>query len=338
MSEDQKELDKLIDEAIDSKDIAERVLNHGYVKFIEGWGGGTVEDPEAGIIEAARQSTQGSFRGWDRDERLLRYLFNSDPPHATPFEFAGMTIEVQAPIFVFREWHRHRTQSYNEMSARYEQLPPLWYIPKVANLLERSQKAFETANKQAGVDKSAVLLTEENAEKFRLGLEADCKRFAKKYDTSLSNGVPRELARCGMPVCYFSRMRACANLRNWLAFLTLRMDPGAQWEIRQFANAVGRIVAEQFPRTWNLFERKRNLSGPVSVKPGPDQWFDFPQGKGVWVASEVSTMGYANVYQVDHFSEDDSLRFWDSEKDEWLPVEMMDPVRYFQLKVDVSNV
>jgi len=120
------------------------VLDHGYVERIEAWGYGrdghtqpnvraSVEgeesgvflepDYERGIIEAARQSTQGSFRGWDEDQRLLKYLH--EHRHATPFEFAGMVVEVQAPIFVFREWHRHRTQSYNEMSARYAPLPDL---------------------------------------------------------------------------------------------------------------------------------------------------------------------------------------------------------------------
>src|SRR5437763_2378669 len=106
------------------------VLDHGYVEFIEAWGQWKVRETEAGISEAARQSTQGSFRGWEADEKLLRFLFTNTPQHATPFEFAGMVIEVQAPIFVFREWHRHRTQSYNEMSARYAPLPDLYYLPQ----------------------------------------------------------------------------------------------------------------------------------------------------------------------------------------------------------------
>ncbi len=107
------------------------LLDHGYVRFVEDWGRGDAGEPEAGIIEAARQSTQGSFRGWESDQRLLAFLFSGKPQHATPFEFAGMVIEVQAPIFLFREWHRHRTQSYNEMSARYAPLPNLAYVPTV---------------------------------------------------------------------------------------------------------------------------------------------------------------------------------------------------------------
>ena len=99
------------------------VLDHGFVRLVESWGSGDLH------IEAARQSTQGSFRGWDQDAKLLRYLHQNK--HSTPFEFAGMVIEVRAPIFVFREWHRHRTQSYNEMSARYA--PPIERLMRNAN-------------------------------------------------------------------------------------------------------------------------------------------------------------------------------------------------------------
>lgn len=99
-----------------------KVLDHGYVRLIEAWGHGDAgeaeyshdssgpvyevqaADYECGIIEAARQSTQGSFRGWEQDEKLLKFLH--DNKHNTPFEFSGMIIEVRAPIFVFREWHR----------------------------------------------------------------------------------------------------------------------------------------------------------------------------------------------------------------------------------------
>ncbi len=73
------------------------------------------------------------------------------------------------------------------------------------------------------------------------------------YQEALADGVPKELARIHLPVGRYSRMRASTNLRNWLAFLTLRMDPAAQWEIRQYANVVGDLIGERFPRTWDLF-------------------------------------------------------------------------------------
>jgi thymidylate synthase (FAD) len=279
------------------------VLDHGYVRLIETWGHGDAGVPEAGIIEAARQSTQGSFRGWESriaephepcggcnglgkvddrgfklvgqpffdskpcpkcggdglkrepgDKALLRYLYTSKPQHATPFEFAGCVIEVQAPIFVFREWHRHRTQSYNEMSARYAPLPDINYVPSVERIMLGAQA---TTNKQAGAVKGAAELTEATARTFRDELDAAYRAAEDIYQTYLGLGVPKELARAVLPIGRYSQMRASANLRNWLAFMTLRADPNAQWEIQQFAHAVGDILAAHFPQTWTLFEETR---------------------------------------------------------------------------------
>lgn len=228
------------------------VLDHGYVKLIESWGGGVTahhfnhdeEDMEVGIIEAARQSTQGSFRGWEWDEKLLNYLY--DNKHMTPFEFAGMVIEVQAPIFVFREWHRHRTQSYNEMSARYEPLPDLYYTPTPERV-----RLIQPGNKQSASIDGKSLNEGTTAERFCDTHLQQVYRLAEEvYQSSLAAGIPKELARLVMPVGHYSRMRASANLRNWLAFLTLRCDQNAQWEIRQFAGAVAILIQATFPLTY----------------------------------------------------------------------------------------
>lgn len=227
------------------------VLDHGFVRLIESWGQGDNLNPldnEAGIIEAARQSTQGSFRGWEKDERLLKFLYNNK--HLTPFEFSGMIIEVKAPIFVFREWHRHRVFSFNEMSARYSPLPNENYIPTV----ERLMLGSKDGNKQAGPVKGSDDLTVERAELFQRNLRDSNSNFELEYQRSMSRGVPKELARCGMPVGRYSQMRASTCLRNWLGFLTLRMSPQAQWEIREYANAVAEIIKSEFPRTYSLFE------------------------------------------------------------------------------------
>src|SRR3990167_8524449 len=104
-----------------------QVLDHGYVELIEVWGS------EERIIESARMSTNRGFNGWDKDEKLLRYLYENK--HLTPFEQCGLTLEVQAPIFVVREWMRHRTQSYNELSGRYSEMPHLFYIPSIERLM-----------------------------------------------------------------------------------------------------------------------------------------------------------------------------------------------------------
>ena len=291
------------------------VLDHGFVRLVEAWGHGdggtretlapdeklfwdsTSDDYEVGIIEAARQSTQASFRGWEakgwrsrccgalwrdngdgsmsladdrqkpckecdngpmgqveamqattwpEDAKLLKFLHNNK--HSTPFEFAGMVIEVRAPIFVFREWHRHRTQSYNEMSARYAPLPDMNYVPTYERVMMGGGK-----NKQAGAAAGARELDEVGAKEFIRDLVNTYDVAQVRYERALAAGVPKELARAMLPVGRYSQMRASANLRNWLQFLTLRQDLAAQWEIRQFANAVARIVEFTFPRTWELW-------------------------------------------------------------------------------------
>jgi thymidylate synthase (FAD) len=221
------------------------ILDHGYITPIESWGS------DERIIEAARMSTGKGFLGWGTpeapgDEKLLAYLYRNK--HATPFEMAGLVIEVQAPIFVFREWHRHRTQSYNEMSARYIPLPDVNYVPSVDRCLVNS-----ATNKQAGTVKGSEELDAISSETWLFELSQLYAKAEQVYQDGLRRGLPKELARLPVPVARYSRMRAQANLRNWLAFLTLRMDPAAQWEIRQYANAVGEIIAEKFPRTWALF-------------------------------------------------------------------------------------
>lgn len=222
-----------------------KVLNEGYVKLIESWGKGESGEPEAGIIEAARQSTQGSFRGWDKDEKLLSYLY--EHKHSTPFEFCGMVLEVQAPIFVFREWHRHRTQSYNEMSARYTALPNLNYIPTEERLFNTS-----TTNKQA---QGIAPLTKKSAKTWLEELALFYDTVETLYQDALNSGIPKELARIILPVGRYSRMRATANLRNWLAFTTLRSAPDAQEEIRQYSLAVETILQETFPKTYSLYQQ-----------------------------------------------------------------------------------
>jgi thymidylate synthase (FAD) len=218
-----------------------QVLDHGYVALIEHWGS------DERIIESARMSTNKGFEGWDKDSKLLAYLWKNK--HHTPFEMAGMTIEVQAPIFVFREWHRHRTQSYNELSARYTELPNLFYLPSGVRMMAGKQSTKNKQGSQAG-------FTAVEAADILLELRVAYAESREKYEALLEDGVARELARLVLPVAQYSRMRASANLRNWLHFLTLRMDEHAQFEIRQYANVVGELVKDKFPRTWELFNER----------------------------------------------------------------------------------
>jgi thymidylate synthase (FAD) len=250
------------------------VLDHGYLKLVDCWGRDGIESAvgDEAIIAAARMSTGKGFLGWGPkhtdecfrradpnspclgcppgDEKLLKFLWENK--HATPFEMAGMTVEVMAPIFVFREWHRHRTQSYNEMSARYVPLPDVNHVPTVDRLLLNSK-----SNKQAGTIAGAEELTPEVAELDRRELAEEWARQESFYQRRLKRGVPKELARTHIGTGRYSRMRASANLRNWLGFVTLRSAPAAMWEIRQYSDALHKLLAEAFPRTLSLFDERR---------------------------------------------------------------------------------
>jgi len=168
---------------------------------------------------------------------------------------AGLTIEVQAPIFVFREWHRHRVPfGYNELSARYTPMPNLNYVPTV----ERCMMGGGHVTRQAGTVEWSEPLTDEAAENWLSKLEWLYRQCEDVYQEGLKIGIPKELARLAVPVGRYSRMRATGNLRGWLAFCKLRMASTAQWEIRQYANFVGQLLSEHFPRTWAVSQETRN--------------------------------------------------------------------------------
>ena len=246
-----------------------KVLDHGYVKYIGHLG--TDED----IVESARLSTGRGFVSWDpyrrcnRCERvddysyvgkcacgfedyqlfprgdfgLLNTLYSNK--HMTPFEMCSLVIEVQAPIMVFREWHRHRTQKFNEFSARYAQMPNLHYLPELSRIQKQSK-----SNKQ-GSDES---FPEEDARLVLDALSYEQREVYDSYDGFVKAGVAKEVARLNTPVSRYSKMRAKTDLRNWLGFLMLRMAPGAQWEIRQYANVVANLIQSLWPKTYSLFE------------------------------------------------------------------------------------
>lgn len=221
-----------------------KVLDHGYVTLVETWGS------DERIIEAARMSTGKGFLGWGTpanpgDEKLLGYLWRNK--HTSPFEQCGLSIEVQAPIVVFREWHRHRTQSYNEFSARYAQMPNLHYVPTLERI-----KLSAGSNKQAQGMKP--LADDIAIQDWLAQLSWLQNQVYSHYEFGLELGIPKEVARLNTPVSRYSKMVASANLLNWLRFLGLRMAENAQWEIRQYANAIGALIAEKFPRTWALYQ------------------------------------------------------------------------------------
>ena len=247
----------------------QKVLDHGYVKYIDAMGN------DESIIEAARMSTNGGFVSWEPyeghpkgDAGLLSYLYRNQ--HMTPFEMCDLIIEVRAPIFVAREWMRSRTQSYNEASARYAVMPDWHYIPEIDRMVKQS-----SGNKQAGgVERLSVV----DSIVVQDTIASEQRRIYEGYSQALDKGLAREVARINTPVSRYTKFRAKANLRNWLQFLHLRMAENAQMEIRVYANAVAELVKEFWPRTYALFE-EHTLHGKHLSR---TEWVEYQ----AWKASQ----------------------------------------------------
>jgi thymidylate synthase (FAD) len=220
-----------------------KVLDHGEVRLVDSMGG------DLSIARSARVSYDAAWRaGEDEkgDERLIKYLWKNG--HNTPFESVYFTFFVQAPIFVFRQWHRHRTQSYNEVSARYTELPELYYVPNAAQMGVQSKD-----NKQM-----REMIPNPHALEARELIDAQCKHAFQTYKELLAKGIPRELARSVLPVNTYSKMFASMNLNNLFRFLGERLHPHAQYEIRVYAQEMLELARNIAPIAVGLFEEGLN--------------------------------------------------------------------------------
>jgi thymidylate synthase (FAD) len=220
----------------------------GYCNLVEVWG------TDERIVESARMSTDGAARGWGTpeapgDEKLLRFLWANH--HATPFEFAGMTVEFQVPIFVIRQVHRHRAAGYNELSARYTSMPELFWLPPASEIRRQGG-----SNRQGSLvdDSEDWAKVQEEAVDIMAAIYDRCR---EQYELLLQMGVAKEQARSVLPVAQFTRCRMTTNLRMWLHFLGLRDDAHAQPETRALARACADFLREAFPRTLALFDEGR---------------------------------------------------------------------------------
>lgn len=218
------------------------VLDHGFVRLVDSMGS------DLSIVRNARVSYDAEWRaGEDKgsDTRLINYLYSNG--HNTPFEAVTFTFDVKAPIFVFRQWHRHRTQSFNELSARYRELPEGFYIPEAEQITTQSKD-----NKQMRTD---------NINFYAEAIQADMREQNKKafeiYKKMLGVGCPRELARSVLPVSTYSHMFATVNLHNLFRFLHERLHPHAQYEIRVYAEAILELIRPVVPVAVSAFENSR---------------------------------------------------------------------------------
>jgi thymidylate synthase (FAD) len=210
------------------------VLDHGLVRLVD------VMGSDLSISRSARVSYDAPAR--EADDKLIGYLMKNR--HTTPFESVQFTFEVKAPIFVFRQWHRHRTQSYNELSARYRELPAEFYIPELDQITTQStdnkQMRTDEINPKAGTIQ--WLIGKQNEDAF------------EAYHTLLDLSCPRELARSVLPVGTYSHMFCSMNLHNCFHFLRLRLHSHAQYEIRVYAEAMLELIRPHVPIAVKHFE------------------------------------------------------------------------------------
>ncbi len=193
----------------------------------------------AARVSYARSGKTGENPG--ADIKLLNYL--ADNLHMSPFEHQSATFRIVAPLFVAREWMRHRTQSYNEVSMRYSADPVgKFYYP-------------QQWRKQAVTNKQSSYGEVDDPEECHKILREAYEASLKAYKKLLEKGVCREQARLVVPVGNYTQFYATANLRNWFAFYKLRIAENAQWEIRQYARAIGDILEEIWPTSWKALCR-----------------------------------------------------------------------------------
>lgn len=193
------------------------------------------------IVEAARISYQSPSKGAEADKKLLHYLYKNR--HTSPFEMCKVTFNIKLPIFVMRQFVRHRMQNLNEVSARYTELPNEFYIPD-------KWRKQDTANKQGSVD-----MVTDNHSLFTNWVTKQCVDCYETYQALLSNGVSREMARMVLPVNIYTECYCTWDLKNLLHFFTLRDDSHAQAEIQEYGRAMKSICEELFPWTMEAYAK-----------------------------------------------------------------------------------
>lgn len=207
---------------------------------------------DAAIVQAARVSYGQGTKHVNEDRGLIRYLLRHR--HTTPFEMVEFKFHVAMPIFVARQWIRHRTANVNEYSARYSILPDRFYIPSAEEVRKQSK-----SNRQGGEERFDVRSDPEQAkiaEKY-LQYLADVEKLHPRYMDLTQEGVSRELARIGLPVNMYTEWYWKCDLHNILRFLSLRYDAHAQSEIREYAAAMWTLLAPIVPVTleaWRDYE------------------------------------------------------------------------------------
>lgn len=228
------------------------VLDHGFIRVVDYMG------DDAAIVQAARVSYGKGTKKLNEDAGLIRYLMRHW--HSTPFEMCEIKFHIKLPMFVARQWIRHRTANVNEYSARYSILDREFYVPKAEHLAAQSK-----INNQG----RGEVLTGAEAEQALNWLKNDALQCYDHYQTMLNTdasgntideskqGLARELARMNLPVSAYTQWYWKTDLHNLFHFLRLRADPHAQYEIRVYAEAMLEVVKKWMPLAAQAFEDYR---------------------------------------------------------------------------------
>ena len=216
-----------------------RVLDKGFVRLVDYMGG------DERIVASARVSYGKGTKTVREDRALIEYLLRHK--HTSPLEQVVLTLHVKLPIFVARQWIRHRTARLNEISGRYSVMKDEFYVPSAETL--RTQG---TVNKQGRSEES---IPAEDAAGIVRTLEEGQEEAYARYQAMLSKDLAREVARIALPLSLYTEWYWQMDLHNLLHFLKLRLDAHAQWEIRQYAQVIARIVRAVAPMAWEAFEK-----------------------------------------------------------------------------------
>ena len=196
---------------------------------------------DAAIVQAARVSYGAGTKSVSDDRALIRYLMRHK--HTTPFEMVEFKFHIRAPIFVARQWLRHRTASVNELSARYSVVPDDYFLPDELRK-QSTARGQGGEDPYGGSDETSLLLKQ----------KASCDLAFHTYEELIRKGVSRELARTHLPQSTFTEFYWKINLHNLLHFLELRIDNHAQKEIRDLANQIYDLIKPLCPLTCEAFE------------------------------------------------------------------------------------
>ena len=237
------------------------VLDHGFVRVIDYMG------DDSAIVQSARVSYGKGTKKISNDQGLIKYLMRHR--HSTPFEMCEIKFHIKLPIFIARQWIRHRTANVNEYSARYSILDKEFYIPSIENIASQS-----TINNQG---RGEVLSSEEASNVISI-LKADAEQTYANYESLLNessegavidenkSGVARELARMNLTLNTYTQWYWKIDLNNLLHFLALRADDHAQYEIKVYADAMLDIVKKWVPITFSAFDDYRVGGTELSAK------------------------------------------------------------------------